>query len=201
MSANVALPGGPPLLAYLCRRRAVALCGPWNLKTRINQDAEYFLRMAARGARFAYFPSITGLYRVHDRSRISQGNFETRIEDTLSFLLAIEAELESSRLLTSRRRAAFAAAYRRLSWWSFNRNKRLWRRTYRESLRACPELPAGRPTYCYLQKVVGSWATEVLRCIVADLRRRCRETWLFRRRSALFAPNDVGVIARTKSLS
>src|SRR5438105_216177 len=108
-----ALPGGPPPFAYLCRRRAVALCGPWNLNTRTNQDEEYFLRMASRGARFAYFPLMTGFYRVHDRPRISRGNYKIFIEDTLSFLLAIEAELEGSHLLTSRRRAAFAAAYRR----------------------------------------------------------------------------------------
>lgn len=153
-----------PLFSYLCRRMAVAQCGGWDPRFKINDDVDYFLRMACSslgaGFGFAYVPGMTGLYRKHDRVRISDGGTLLRTQDTLAILRSIEAQMEAAHLLTFERRGALAHAYRRVSYWASTCDDAAWKESLAHALRLDPELMPERFMSRCLQRTLGPWRSE-----------------------------------------
>jgi len=160
----VGLLGGSfnPSFSYLCRRSAVQASGPWNPAIKINQDFEYFLRMACKGFCFCHLPRVTGFYRKHSGSRISDQGMLLRARTTLTILKSAENIVETANVLTPVRRYAFAKAYRNVSCWTFTLDRVAWKESLGHSLRLCPDLSPEQLIARYLQKFLGVWNTEAL---------------------------------------
>jgi glycosyltransferase involved in cell wall biosynthesis len=151
-----------PNFSYLCRRSIVQSSGPWDPALAINQDYEYFLRMACCGARFGYLPAKTGFYRKHTHPRISDQGMVLRGRTTLAILKSTERTAMAAGLLTPARRNAFARSYRNVSCWMFGLDQTTWRSSLKESLRVCPDFKPDGFAQRALQLVVGIWVTETL---------------------------------------
>lgn len=158
--------------SYLCRRTAVQAAGPWDPGIAINQDYEYFLRMACRGMRFQYVPGMTGLYRKHSRARISDQGMMLRGRTTLAILRSGEQIAEAAGLLTPPRRRAFAMSYRNVSCWMFGLDRPTWRSSLMDSLRVCPDFRPENFLQRMLQSVFGIWTTETVLGFARQLKQR-----------------------------
>ncbi len=161
--------------SYLCRRTAVEATGPWDPAIAINQDYEYFLRMACRGMRFHYAPGTTGLYRKHSRARISDQGMTLRGRTTLAILRSGEQTAEASGQLTPARRRAFAKSYRNVSCWMFGLDPLIWRSSLKEALRVCPEYKSERFIERSLQTLLGIWTSERLLGIARQSKQRIQQ--------------------------
>ena len=151
-----------PNFSYLCRRAAVQRNGAWDPDIAINQDYEYFLRMACRGLRFDHVPGKTGLYRKHYQTRISDQGMILRGRTTLAILRSAEGRAEAAELLTPARRHAFAASYRNVSCWMYSIDRHVWRSSLQDALRVCPDFKPEGAVRRTLQSVFGVWATETV---------------------------------------
>ena len=160
----VSLLGGAwnPNFAYLCRRSAVNRCGAWDEAIRINQDFDYFLRMACQGCRFAYLPIATGFYRKHGQGRISDKPLLHRARATFAILQSAEKTAVAAQSLTPSRRVAFAKAYQRVSYWSFGHDGTIWRASLNAALRLWPELCPEGSAARFLRRCLGIWTAETL---------------------------------------
>jgi glycosyltransferase involved in cell wall biosynthesis len=116
-----------PNFSYLARRSAVMSTGEWDLGLKVNQDLDYFLRMAVGGARFAYVPVQTGSYRRHAGARIHTRRAVIRLRATLAVLARAERDLVRTGGMTPRRAAALADYYLRLGRSRFHVDRRLFR--------------------------------------------------------------------------
>jgi glycosyltransferase involved in cell wall biosynthesis len=158
--------------AYLSRRHIVEANGPWDPSIPINQDFDYFLRMACRTDRFKYLPTNTGLYRRHSRPRISDGSMALRARATLAILKTGEKLAQANGMLTAARIRALAAAYRRVSYWSYGLDRSVWRECLSHFLRLCPDLsPETLPARC-IQPVIGIWASESILGVIRESKRK-----------------------------
>jgi glycosyltransferase involved in cell wall biosynthesis len=182
-----------PPFTYLCRRSAVERCGRWDSQYVINDDVEYFLRMACStlgsGSNFAYVAGETGYYRTHSHSRISEGGTLLRSRYTWLLLRAIEAVMKAEGLLTKRRKS-LAKAYRVVSRWSFPVDREIWQKSLDDCLRLWPSFVPESPLSRALQATIGLRKTEIVMGMAADLKqrllspaRKCSE-WRRRRRIA-----------------
>jgi glycosyltransferase involved in cell wall biosynthesis len=158
--------------SYLCRRSAVQTTGPWDPAIAINQDYEYFLRMACLGMRFQYVPGMTGFYRKHSRARISDQGMLLRGRTTLAILRSGEQIAEAAGLLTPPRRRAFAKSYRNVSCWMFGLDRPTWRSSLMDSLRVCPDFRPENFMQRMMQSVLGIWTTETVLGIARQLKQR-----------------------------
>jgi glycosyltransferase involved in cell wall biosynthesis len=104
-----------PCFSYLFRRRAVRLCGPWDVGIPINQDGEYVIRMAAKGCRFHYSPGISGFYRKHSANTISEQSISLRGRTNQRILERAERTLRERGELTQSRIEAMIDNYRRIA--------------------------------------------------------------------------------------
>lgn len=165
-----------PPFSYLSRRAAVEQCGPWDARLKINDDAEYFLRMACcsaeHGRTFGYVPVMTGLYRQHPRPRTSVQAMTTRVQYTLLILELIEARMNAAGLLTIERRRALARGYRRVAYWASLVDKVRWKESLGHSIRLDSELMPERFVSKYLQRALGVWTSERLLRRVRQVRQR-----------------------------
>ena len=149
-----------PPFVYLSRRAAVEATGAWDPQVRINQDFEYFLRMASKGHRFAYLPGVAGYYRKHVRSRISQAGILLRAQDTLRILQRAEESMERHHLLTAEGREALSYAYRSVSCWAFRHDRRLWKESLGHAVRVYPKIGPRNRIGRALQRSLGIWRSE-----------------------------------------
>jgi len=149
-----------PPFVYLSRRKAVEATGPWDTQVRINQDFEYFLRMASKGHHFAYVPGNDGYYRKHVRPRISQAGIQLRARDTLSILTNAERCMQQHRLLTAERQKALSWAYRSVSCWAFQHDRALWKESLAHALRVYPDIEPRNILGRALQSSLGPWRSE-----------------------------------------
>lgn len=91
-----------PLFSYLSRRSAIWKCGPWDSSMPVNQDYEYFLRMAIQDCSFQFCNGNTGLYRKHDLGRLSEqaavirGRTRQRIVSNAENMLRDRKELKDT---------------------------------------------------------------------------------------------------------
>ena len=104
-----------PVFSYLSRRSSVQRCGPWDIKIKINQDYEYFLRMAMQGCRFYYKTGITGLYRKHSLNSISEQSISLRGRTRQVILTKAELFLREKGEFKENRILAMAENYRRIA--------------------------------------------------------------------------------------
>jgi glycosyltransferase involved in cell wall biosynthesis len=160
--------------SYLCRRSAVQTAGPWDPAIAINQDYEYFLRMACLGMRFQYVPGTTGFYRKHSRARISDQGMTLRGRTTLAILRSGEQTAEAAGRLTPARRRAFAKSYRNVSCWMFGLDRPTWRSSLMDSVRVCPEFRPENFIQRTLQSVFGIWTTETVLGFARQLKHRLK---------------------------
>lgn len=116
-----------PNFSYLAKRSAVISTGEWDLGLKVNQDFDYFLRMAVAGARFAHVPVQTGSYRRHAGARIHARRAVVRLTATLAVLARAERELAHNGGMTPSRSAALAEYYLRLGRSRFHVDRRLFR--------------------------------------------------------------------------
>ncbi|MBU4286949.1 MAG: glycosyltransferase [Proteobacteria bacterium] len=131
--------------SYLCRRGAVRQCGPWDEELKINQDSDYFLRMAAIGKQFVYCSYLTGLHRIHSGRRISKQSIELRIRPRQKILERTERILVSNNALTPERTKALAENYRRWGRIMAFRNREYFYWSMQKVQQICPNyLPQGR---------------------------------------------------------
>ena len=151
-----------PNFSYLCRRATVQANGPWDPEIAINQDYEYFLRMACRGLQFNYVPGKTGFYRKHHQKRISDQGMILRGRTTLTILRSAEQRAEAAGLLTPVRRHAFATSYRNVSCWMYGIDRHAWRSSLEDALRVCPDFKPDGVVRRTLQSVFGVWTTETV---------------------------------------
>jgi glycosyltransferase involved in cell wall biosynthesis len=165
-----------PSFSYLSRRTSVQACGPWNLNLPINQDYDYFLRMACLGLRFHYVSGMTGFYRKHDAPRISDQGMSLRAKTTLGILESAEHNAAAAGLLAPGRRRAFAEAYRMVSYWASGLDRKVWRASLGHSLRLCPDLLPEKFSARLLQRIFGVWTSESLLGLVRQTKRNLRRT-------------------------
>ncbi len=174
-----------PPFSYLSRRVAVERCGGWDRQLRINDDVEYFLRMACRSLEqkkdFAYFPLITGLYRKHRHGRMSDGGMLLRACYGLVIYESIEKLMTTAGLLTPERRRALAGAYYGVSGWASAFDDDIWHRSLVHALRLDPELQPKRFVSRCLQRAVGTWRSEQALRHARTLKQRLRRSLVSRR--------------------
>jgi len=151
-----------PPFSYLSRRGAIQTTGAWDPAIAINQDYEYFLRMACKGLRFRYVPGTTGYYRKHSRPRISDQGMLLRGRTTLAILKSAELTAEAAGLLTPARRRAFAKSYRNVGCWMFGLDRLTWQSSLKEALRVCPGYKPERFIERGLEAFLGIWTSERL---------------------------------------
>ncbi len=169
-----------PPFSYLCRRTILERCGGWDSRLRINDDVEYFLRMACRalqyGGEIRYISAITGLYRKHTRGRMSDGGVLLRAQCGLLIYQSVEALMTKAGLFTAGRRRALARAYYAVSCWASAFDQRTWEQSLRHALRLDPELEPERFISRCLQKAVGMWNSERILRRARSLKQRLRVT-------------------------
>jgi glycosyltransferase involved in cell wall biosynthesis len=141
--------------SYLCRRKAVDMSGPWNPELRINQDFEFFLKIACKGGHFEYVPGLTGTYRQHSAGRISSQSMLLRARATTSILRATEELARTAGQLTPQRKRAFAEAYRNVSCWAFGLDQAVWRECIEHAVRVYPAYRARRVFVRAVHRVLG----------------------------------------------
>ncbi len=156
-----------PSFSYMYRRSVLASCGGWNPTLTINQDYDFFLRIAAAGKRFSYVPVMTGWYRRHDGPRLSDQSMILRAQTTFRILQAAEAVITASRTMTLQQRNALAQAYRRVSRWAFDGDRPLWRESFRHAMRVSPDFEPASRLERALSRAVGPWHAE---CVVSAAR-------------------------------
>jgi len=149
--------------AYLCRRSAVERVGRWDPSLRINEDVDYWSRMACLGLRFTYLPVNTGLYRRHNKPRMSEQHVRIRAEDTLRIYKSIYRMLEENKQFTPQRRRALAQAFYSVSCWASLVDKALWREGLQLALALDKNVMPTKYLSRCLQRVMGIWASERLK--------------------------------------
>ena len=165
-----------PPFVYVCRRRAIQATGAWDPQIRINQDFEYFLRMASKAQRFAYVPGMAGYYRKHFRARISQAGILLRAQDTLSILKKAEQLMQQHHLLDGGRREVLSYAYRSVSCWAFQYDRALWKESLTHALRLCPSIRPRNSVGRSLQALLGIWRSEWLFGLLRPAKQQFRAT-------------------------
>jgi len=145
--------------AWLIPRKLCELAGPWNESLSLNDDGEYFARVAIRAERLFYTPNA----HTHYRSAISASLSQRRTPRALDSLYRSE-QLTISHLLSEndspRSRAAAALGWRRLACELYPEAPEL-ARTARKAARdlgAVDDSPLGVPSWVtWAARLVG-WA-------------------------------------------
>jgi glycosyltransferase involved in cell wall biosynthesis len=104
-----------PPFAYLSRRRAVQGCGPWDENLRVLQDFEYFLRMAQKAYVFYYARGITGYYRKHSFSSVSEQPAIIRARTRRRILAKAEISLRNMNEFNEKRVHAMVRSHRTIA--------------------------------------------------------------------------------------
>ncbi len=134
-----------PPFAYLSRRTAVKNCGPWDCKLEVLQDFEYFLRMALQGCRFHYRQGITGYYRKHSFSSISEQSSIIRGRTRQRILAQAEHFLITQDEFNEQRVRAIVENYRRNARSVYPMDIEIFNRSLDDIFRICPNyLPVKR---------------------------------------------------------
>jgi hypothetical protein len=102
-----------PPFAYLARTGRCRAIGGWDRALRYNDDFDFFLRLAAAGARFHHVPGVTGFYRWHPAPRVSRTEAETRSDTTAAIVARATHLLERRRELTADETRALVRRARR----------------------------------------------------------------------------------------
>lgn len=156
--------------SYTCRRPAVERCGKWDTRYRINEDVDYFLRMACSGGRFHQLFSNDGFYRVHGRPRMSVQSLLVKAEANLTILKMAESKMREANMLNPNRTRALAHAFYVVSWWASPSSAALWRESIEHVIRLCPDLQLGGKVSRLTQKVLGTRRNESLKRKVREWR-------------------------------
>jgi glycosyltransferase involved in cell wall biosynthesis len=127
-----------PLYSYLSRRSAVQRCGPWDNKLEVLQDFEYFLRMALQGCRFHYRPGITGYYRKHSFSSISEQSSIIRGRTRQRILAQAEHFLITQDQFNKQRVQALVENHRRIARSIYLTDIDFFNSSLDDILRLCP---------------------------------------------------------------
>lgn len=169
-----------PPFSYVCRRTAIERCGGWDGSLKINDDVEYFLRMACcsleSGQGFAYVPVMTGFYRTHSKPRISKGGMLLRSETTLAILKDIERKMKATHLFTPARRLALGEGYYEVSSWASRLNKSIWEECLDHAIRLHPHLTPRRMLSRCLQRALGFRTSESVKRLVRQARDALRSS-------------------------
>ena len=132
-----------PPFSYLSRRSAVQRCGPWDNTLPINQDFEYFLRMAVTGCCFSYSSGVTGLYRKHSFDTISEKSISLRGRTRQRILAHAEHFLRKQGEFNEQRVLAMVENHRRIARQAYSTDIKCFKSSLDAVLRLCPQY---RPT-------------------------------------------------------
>ena len=128
-----------PPFAYLSRRSVIQRCGPWDNKLPVLQDFEYFLRIAQQGYRFSYKSDITGFYRKHSFSSVSEQSVIIRAKIYQRILGQAEHFLRSQDEFNEKRVYAMVESYRRIARWVYPMDIDIFNNSLDQILRVCPK--------------------------------------------------------------
>lgn len=101
--------------AYLSRRECCLEIRGWDAELRFNDDFDFFLRLAASGARFRHVPCDTGFYRWHPNARVSREQQNRKTEITSFIVRRATEQVVARRALSMEEKNALVAVWRRLA--------------------------------------------------------------------------------------
>jgi len=144
-----------PVFSYLSRRSAIISCGPWNNTLKINQDFEYFLRMAIQRCKFYYRAGITGLYRKHSSNSISEQTVSILGRTTRIILCRAEYSLKEQGGFTEQRISAMVEYYRRIARQVYPMDIECFENSINDVLRLCPQYLPKSNRARIISKIIG----------------------------------------------
>lgn len=103
------------LFAYLASADWCRRIGGWDETVRYNDDLDFFLRMAAAGARFSHVPAVTGFYRWHQGPKVSRSSRIERSRTTSFIIRRATSTLAAQRALDSHEKTALVSRWQRLA--------------------------------------------------------------------------------------
>jgi len=144
--------------AWLIPRTLCELAGPWDESLSLNDDGEYFARVALRAKHLIHVPEA----RIHYRSAISNSLSRRRSPQALDSLYRSE-QLSIQHLLNAdsspRSRAAAALGWRRLAYGLYPEASKLAQDSRRSALKlgAIDDSPLGAPRWVGLAARLLGW--------------------------------------------
>jgi len=104
-----------PPFSYLARTDLCRGIGGWDPDLTVNQDLDFYLRLAASGARFVHVPGDVGFFRWHPGPRVSRQGVETRSDVAAAIIRRATDRLQERRALTPEETDALTRRYYRLA--------------------------------------------------------------------------------------
>ena len=166
-----------PSFSYLVRRSAVQRCGPWDITLQVDQDFEYFLRMAIQRCRFSYLAGVNGLYRKHSFDSISEQSVSLRGRTRQRILAQAESWLRDQNEFTKNRRYAMAENYRRIARSVYSANIECFRSALDCVLKICPHYRPRSRRARLISSIIGFRNYEKVAALINRLRCGARADW------------------------
>jgi glycosyltransferase involved in cell wall biosynthesis len=166
-----------PSFSYLSRRSSVDLCGPWDEEVRINQDFEYFLRMAIKGSLFRYEPGVTGLYRKHSLNTVSEQSMIIRAKTTRGILVRAEHCLRRKRAFGEQRISAMAEYHRRIARRIYTIDAQCFEASLKDVFRLCPQFRPKKVRARVISSVIGLNNYEKIAALVSTVIYKYKRGW------------------------
>jgi glycosyltransferase involved in cell wall biosynthesis len=167
-----------PPFAYLSRRSAVQRCGPWDNKLEVLQDFEYFLRMALQGCRFHYRQGITGYYRKHSFSSISERSSTLSGRTRQRILAQAENFLRTQDELNEQRIRAMVENYRRIARGVYPIDNECFNRSHSDILRLFPDYLPKKRRARILSSIFGFRNYEKFAALISNIIYKNKQDWL-----------------------
>lgn len=167
-----------PSFSYLTRRSAVQRCGPWDITIQVSQDFEYFLRMAIRGSRFFYKAGVTGFYRKHSFSTLSEQSASIRGKTRRRILAHSEHLLRKQGKFNEQRVLAIAENYRRIARQAYAKDIKCFESSLNDVLRLCPQYLPKKRRARFISSIIGFRNYERIAAFISHhIRQKGRAHW------------------------
>lgn len=156
-----------PCFSYLWRRPAVGL---WDEHLAVNDDFDFSVRAAARGARFQYHSRLTGLYRWHASNRLSRQSVCIFAKANFQVLQEVKRLLDERGTLSIDRRRAIADCYWEQCRPCVNIDRELFETGMRELRAVCPKWQPRRGRERLMMRHLGAVQTAQFGQGIASIR-------------------------------
>jgi hypothetical protein len=166
-----------PAFSYLTRRSAVQRSGPWDESLKINEDFEYFLRMAIQGCSFFYKAGLTGLYRKHSLDTVSEKSIAILEKTRRDILAQAECILRRRGEFKENRVRAMVENYRRIARQVYLADIECFKKSLDDVLRLCPQYLPNKPMARFISKIIGFRNYERVAALISEIIYKNNRDW------------------------
>lgn len=167
-----------PSFSYLVRRSPINNCGPWDETLSSLQDMEYFIRLGLKGAAFCYKEGITGFYRKHSSTSISERAIPSKESIRQQILMSAAELLRRQGKLDDKRVAAIVECHRRIARHIYFTDRRSFEQSISEIERLIPCYLPQKKMARTVSQIIGFENYERLAAITFYVIYRNKKDWL-----------------------